>query len=181
MPLVNDPGYVLVQAASGRGSPSRCCPGRRRAHRARRQRAAARRLALRGLSAAQGRPAAGGCSPRPRPSWRSSRPGVGASLKILAELDPERPAAVCRELTKLHEEIVRGTARSRGEVRAGGSARGDRARRGRRAGRDRLDPKAVEAVRALVDAGARSKTAAKVVSSSPARRRTSCTRALLTW
>ena len=27
---------------------------------------------------------------------------LGVSLKQLAELDPERPAAVCRELTKLH-------------------------------------------------------------------------------
>ena len=35
---------------------------------------------------------------------------VAASLQVLAELDPERPVAVCRELTKLHEEIVRGTA-----------------------------------------------------------------------
>ena len=35
---------------------------------------------------------------------------VGASLKVLAALDPARPVAVCRELTKLHEEIVRGEA-----------------------------------------------------------------------
>jgi 16S rRNA (cytidine1402-2'-O)-methyltransferase len=31
------------------------------------------------------------------------------SLGALATLAPERPAAVCRELTKLHEEIARGT------------------------------------------------------------------------
>ena len=35
---------------------------------------------------------------------------VAASLAVLAELDPARPVAVCRELTKLHEEVVRGTA-----------------------------------------------------------------------
>jgi 16S rRNA (cytidine1402-2'-O)-methyltransferase len=34
-----------------------------------------------------------------------------ASLASLAEREPERPVAVCRELTKMHEEIVRGTAR----------------------------------------------------------------------
>jgi 16S rRNA (cytidine1402-2'-O)-methyltransferase len=33
-----------------------------------------------------------------------------ASLASLAEREPERPVAVCRELTKVHEEIVRGTA-----------------------------------------------------------------------
>ena len=33
-----------------------------------------------------------------------------ATLALLAELDPEREVAVCRELTKAHEEIVRGTA-----------------------------------------------------------------------
>jgi 16S rRNA (cytidine1402-2'-O)-methyltransferase len=33
-----------------------------------------------------------------------------ATLRALAERDPERPVAVCRELTKLHEEVVRGGA-----------------------------------------------------------------------
>jgi 16S rRNA (cytidine1402-2'-O)-methyltransferase len=33
------------------------------------------------------------------------------SLRSLAEADPERPVAVCRELTKRFEEIVRGSAR----------------------------------------------------------------------
>ena len=35
---------------------------------------------------------------------------LAATLAILAELDPDRPVAVCRELTKVHEEVVRGTA-----------------------------------------------------------------------
>jgi 16S rRNA (cytidine1402-2'-O)-methyltransferase len=34
-----------------------------------------------------------------------------ASLASLAEVDPERPVAVCRELTKLFEQVVRGAAR----------------------------------------------------------------------
>ena len=33
-----------------------------------------------------------------------------ASLQALAEVDPERPVAVCRELTKKFEQVVRGTA-----------------------------------------------------------------------
>ena len=34
-----------------------------------------------------------------------------ASLASLAEAQPERPVAVCRELTKRFEEVVRGSAR----------------------------------------------------------------------
>ena len=35
---------------------------------------------------------------------------VPATLAVLAEIDPAREVAVCRELTKVHEEIVRGSA-----------------------------------------------------------------------
>jgi 16S rRNA (cytidine1402-2'-O)-methyltransferase len=34
---------------------------------------------------------------------------LGATLRELADATPERPACVARELTKLHEELVRGT------------------------------------------------------------------------
>ena len=40
---------------------------------------------------------------------------VHKTLAELAEAQPQRPAAVCRELTKLHEEIVRGTLRELSE------------------------------------------------------------------
>jgi 16S rRNA (cytidine1402-2'-O)-methyltransferase len=90
------------------------------------------------------------------------------SLKALSELAPDRPAAVCRELTKLHEEIARGTlgelARKfrdevRGEIRGeivlvigpGGAAE---------------TPDigfAVDALRGLVRSGAKPRAAASVV------------------
>lgn len=88
------------------------------------------------------------------------------SLAALAALAPDRPAAVCRELTKLHEEVARGTLaelarRFRAEVRGEivvviGPAGGARTR----------DPDmtvAVDALRRLVQAGARPRAAASVV------------------
>ena len=166
MPLVSDPGFPLVQGCVAAGLAVEVLPGpSSRADRAGGERAAVRRLALRGLPPAQARR-------RSRPSSRSpetlvafeSPRRIGASLAVLAELDPERPVAVCRELTKLHEEIVRGTAPSsrrstRPRRRAARSCSSSAARRAR----DGLDPAAVEAVRTLVESGARAKTAAKVV------------------
>jgi 16S rRNA (cytidine1402-2'-O)-methyltransferase len=88
------------------------------------------------------------------------------SLTALGALAPDRPAAVCRELTKLHEEIERGTLselsrRYRDDVRGeivvvigAASARGSR------------DPDvtmAVDALRRLVQSGARPRAAASVV------------------
>lgn len=87
-----------------------------------------------------------------------------ATLELLVELDPDRPVAVCRELTKLHEEIRRGTAarlaahyqrhQPRGEivlVVAAGAA-----------GEQNLDS-AVGALRELVDSGAKPRTAAATI------------------
>jgi 16S rRNA (cytidine1402-2'-O)-methyltransferase len=89
------------------------------------------------------------------------------SLTALAALAPDRPAAVCRELSKLHEEVARGTLaelarRFRGEIRGEivvviGPARG---------GARTRDPEAtiaVDALRRLVQAGARPRAAASVV------------------
>jgi 16S rRNA (cytidine1402-2'-O)-methyltransferase len=88
------------------------------------------------------------------------------SLTALAALAPDRPAAVCRELSKLHEEVARGTLgelarRFRGDVRGEvvmviGPAEGARTH----------DPDltmAVDALRRLVQAGARPRAAAGVV------------------
>src|SRR6185312_5997164 len=88
------------------------------------------------------------------------------TLALLAELDPERPVAVCRELTKLHEEVARGSAtelaaryerkEARGEVTLviGASAR---------AGAGVSREQALEALRDLVGAGARKRPAAGAV------------------
>jgi 16S rRNA (cytidine1402-2'-O)-methyltransferase len=87
------------------------------------------------------------------------------SLTALAALAPDRPAAVCRELTKLHEEVARGTLgelarRFRDEVKgeivvviAPGEAQA--------AGPDVAF--AVDALRRLVQSGARPRAAAGVV------------------
>lgn len=88
---------------------------------------------------------------------------LAATLALLTEIDPERPVAVCRELTKLHEEVVRGSAaevarRFAGETRGEivlvvGAARSPRPELA--SGR--------KAVERLVEAGARRRAAASVV------------------
>lgn len=86
------------------------------------------------------------------------------SLAALAALAPERPAAVCRELSKMHEEVARGTLSElarhfRGEVRGEvvvviGP--------GLAAAEPDLSL-AVDGLRRLVQAGARPRAAASVV------------------
>jgi 16S rRNA (cytidine1402-2'-O)-methyltransferase len=89
---------------------------------------------------------------------------VGESLGALATIAPDREAAVCRELTKIHEEVARGTLgelarRFRGDVRGeivlviGPAA----AEHGQDVGF------AVDALRHLVQSGARPRAAASVV------------------
>jgi 16S rRNA (cytidine1402-2'-O)-methyltransferase len=88
---------------------------------------------------------------------------VAKTLALLAELDPERPVAVCRELTKLHEEVVRGPAREVAERFADG-ARGEIVLViGPGPGARADESRAREAVEELVAAGARRRAAARVV------------------
>jgi 16S rRNA (cytidine1402-2'-O)-methyltransferase len=90
---------------------------------------------------------------------------VGESLAALAAIAPDRPAAVCRELTKMHEEVARGSLaelarRFRGDVKGeivlviGPAASEDH---------DRDVGFAVDALRHLVQSGARPRAAASVV------------------
>jgi 16S rRNA (cytidine1402-2'-O)-methyltransferase len=92
---------------------------------------------------------------------------LAATLATLADIDPERPAAVCRELTKVHEEVARGTARDLAErfgqrapkgevVLVVGGSRG-------RTGREDGPPAGLDALARLVEAGARPRPAAAVV------------------
>src|SRR5215213_7432372 len=131
MPLVSDPGYLLVQGCVAAGLEVEVLPG---------PSAALAALVASALPADVWRFV--GFLPRKRSAlsavWASpetvvafeSPRRVAASLAVLASVDPSRPAAVCRELTKVHE--------------------GD-------------DAAAVDAVRRLVDAGARARPAAQVV------------------
>jgi Predicted methyltransferases len=90
---------------------------------------------------------------------------ISESLAALAAIAPERPAAVCRELSKLHEEVSRGSLgelarRFRGDVKGEivlviGPALDD----------DHAEDIsfAVDALRHLVQSGARPRAAASVV------------------
>jgi 16S rRNA (cytidine1402-2'-O)-methyltransferase len=166
MPLVSDPGFALVRAALAAELPVEVLPG-----------ASAPVVA----HVASGLPGERfrfvGFLPRKRAELErvlcaASETLVAfeaparllATLEVLAALDPQRPAAVCRELTKLHEEVRRGSVAElvahyrehapRGEivlvVGAGEALRADR-------------EEALVALRARVEAGARARPAAKAL------------------
>jgi 16S rRNA (cytidine1402-2'-O)-methyltransferase len=90
---------------------------------------------------------------------------VPGTLALLASLDGEREVAVCRELTKAHEEVVRGSAAELAErYAADGPPRGEVVLvLGPSAAESGLPPEAVDALRRLVDAGAQPRKAAAVV------------------
>jgi 16S rRNA (cytidine1402-2'-O)-methyltransferase len=166
MPLVSDPGYVLVRACVAAGLPVEVLPG---------PSAAITALVASGLPAERWRFA--GFLPRKKGELRSvlSEPDgtlvafesprrLPATLGLLAEVDPDRQLAVCRELTKAHEEVVRGTAAELAERYAGQPPKGEIALVLAPAASHRSsDSTALQAVRELVDAGARPRKAATVV------------------
>jgi 16S rRNA (cytidine1402-2'-O)-methyltransferase len=90
---------------------------------------------------------------------------VAATLAVLAELDPERQVAVCRELTKIHEEVVRGTAAELAARYASAPPKGEIVLvvAGEEPSARADSGPAVDAVRRLVEAGAKPRTAASVV------------------
>ena len=89
-----------------------------------------------------------------------------ATLAVLAEVDPDRAVAVCRELTKLHEEVVRGTAADLAERCAGSPPRGEVVLVVGPSSADASSLDAspgIDALARLVEAGARPRAAAGVV------------------
>ena len=118
LPGVNDPGARLISAAIERGLEVTVLPG-----------PSAVETALIASGLVGERYSFVGYLPRGREAldrlWEETASWSGpvvafesprrlpASLRSLAEADPERPVAVCRELTKRFEEVVRGSA---GEV-----------------------------------------------------------------
>ena len=168
LPGVNDPGAGLVAAAIERGLGVTVLPG-----------PSAVETALVASGLLGERYVFLGYLPRTRAAlerlWEESRawtwPAVAfesprrlpASLASLAQADPERRVAVCRELTKRFEEVVRGTAAEladrfreppKGEVTLVVAAAAP-------GGED--DGGATAAVGELVDAGAARRVAADVV------------------
>jgi 16S rRNA (cytidine1402-2'-O)-methyltransferase len=165
MPLVSDPGHALVQGCVAAGLAVEVLPG---------PSAALAALVASALPADVWRFV--GFLPRKRGAlaevlgatetivaFESPR-RVAASLAVLAELDADRPVAVCRELTKVHEEVVRGSASELAERYAAQDPRGEVVLviGGADEVAGELDG-AVAAVRTLVDAGAKPRTAAQVV------------------
>ena len=171
MPLVSDPGYVLVRACVAAGLPVEVLPG---------PSAAITALVASGLPAAEwrvrGLPAAqegrAGAAVRvclPARWWRSSRRGgCRRRWRCWRRWTRRGEVAVCRELTKVHEEVVRGTRGGAGGAVRGGAAAG-RGGAGAGAGvrwspaRRRREPAGLEALRRLVEAGAHPRKAAGVV------------------
>lgn len=170
MPGVSDPGYRVVRLAIERGIDVRVVPG---------PSAALAALVVSGLPT--DRFAFEGFPPR-RPGDRAARlRGVRgdprtlvffesprrtpALLREVLEILGDRRVALCRELTKLHEEVRRGTAR---EVLDG---LGDRGLRGEvvvvvegARHEEAADPGALGAeVRRLVDEGMKPRQAARAV------------------
>jgi 16S rRNA (cytidine1402-2'-O)-methyltransferase len=165
-PAISDPGYPLIRECLERGLEVEVLPG---------PSAVTTALVASGLPAGRWRfegflPRRAGELERVLSSSETvvafeSPRRLPDSLAALAALAPDRRAAVCRELTKLHEEVARGTL---GELarRFRDEAKGEivvviAPARARAGGPD--IGFAVDALRRLVQSGARPRAAASVV------------------
>ena len=115
MPSVSDPGFRLVRAALDAGFPVTAAPG---------PSAVTTALALSGLpsdrfvfegflprsgSGRRSRLRELAAEPRTLVLFEAPHRVAGALADLVATFGGERPAAICRELTKTYEEIRRGT------------------------------------------------------------------------
>lgn len=165
-PLVSDPGFALVRECLHAGVPVEVLPG---------PSAVTTALVASGLPA--DRWLFVGFLPRKRTELAALLSEAGETLvafesprrlartlRTLAELDAERPAAVCRELSKLHEEVRRGAAGELADHYEANAARGEIVLVVAAAQSEtRSREEAMSALRALVDAGARARPAATAV------------------
>lgn len=165
MPAISDPGYVLVRACVAAAIRIEVLPG-----------ASAVPVALVASGLPTDRFRFVGFLPRRGGGLAELLEGpdtlvafeapsrVGASLRAIAERDPHRPVAVCRELSKLHEEVARGDAVTLAERYAREAPRGEVVLVvGGAPPADGSLEEGVAALRRLVDAGARTRPAATVV------------------
>jgi 16S rRNA (cytidine1402-2'-O)-methyltransferase len=168
-PLLSDPGAELLRAALAAELPVEVLPG---------PSAAITALVASGLPA--GRFCFAGFLPRARAEvehllgearetlvvYESPR-RLPATLELLAALEPGRRAAVCRELTKLHEEVRRDTLAALAAHYRANPPRGEVVLVLAPGADDDQDAAAAEgalsAVRELVAAGARPRAAAATV------------------
>ncbi len=162
MPLVSDPGFVLVRACVAAGLAVEVLPG---------PSAAIAALVASALPAERWRFA--GFLPRKRgelagvldsPETVVAFESPRRVAATLAQLDPDRQVAVCRELTKVHEEVVRGSAGELSERYRERPPKGEVVLVIAPATASEPDAgPALEAVKELVQAGAKPRAAARVV------------------
>jgi len=163
MPGVSDPGWVVVRAAIDAGVAVSVLPGAS---------APVVALVVSGLPVERWRfvgflPRKAGelrallaATPDTLVAFESPR-RVAASLGVLAQVDAARPVAVCRELTKVHEEVLRGSAAELASATAEREVRGEVALVvGAAPAGAAAEADAVAALRRVVDAGARARPAA---------------------
>jgi 16S rRNA (cytidine1402-2'-O)-methyltransferase len=171
-PLISDPGFQLVRSCIAAGLPLEVLPGPSSVITA---------LVASGLPASTWR-FLGFLPRRPGPELEAllaandetllafeSPRRLSRTLSLIASLDAERPLAVCRELTKIHEEVRRGSARELASHYTS-SGPGGSALRGEIvlviAPAPEPEPRleeALEALTELIAAGSRTRPAASVV------------------
>ncbi|WFE38327.1 16S rRNA (cytidine(1402)-2'-O)-methyltransferase [Micromonospora sp. WMMD998] len=131
MPSVSDPGYRLVRAALEAGVPVTAAPG---------PSAVTTALALSGLpcdrfcfegflprspGARRSRLRALAAEERTLVLFEATHRIAGALADLAEAFGPDRPAALCRELTKTYEEVVRRPLGELAEWAAAGDVRGE--------------------------------------------------------